>query len=121
MQKTSIKALYRWKMLSAKRSSLVALRRYSTGPEQAAYRAMLEDCTKEMEALTPRIMDIFRRIRRCSVMRDIVAIYFGDASYQEWAEICGVSLDIVFSRVNDALDEIDHEIEIENKTKVIAS
>lgn len=117
MKKTSIKALYEWKLHNEKRSSLTSLRRYSTGPEQAAYRVMLEDCTKEIEALTPQIADIFRRIKQCSVMKDIVAIYFGDMSYQEWAETRGVPFDIIFSSVVNALDEIDREIEMENKAK----
>lgn len=113
MKKTSMRKLYDWKVMCSKKDRLTTLRRYSTGAEQAAYRAMLEECIKEMEALTPEIVEIFRRIKRQSVINDIVAIYFGGSSYQEWSEIQGVPLDTVFRRVTNALDEIDHEIEDE--------
>jgi len=81
MKRKSVGKLYDWKVLCSKKDRLTTLRRYSTGAEQAAYRAMLEDCIKEMEALTPEIVEIFRRIKRQSVMNDIVAIYFGGSSY----------------------------------------
>lgn len=114
MQKTSINTLYRWNLLSVERLNLMSLRNNSSGPENSAYRALLQICTNEIADLTPQIVNIFKRIKRYNIMKDIIAIYFEDISYQDWAETRGITTEELFSEVTDALEEIDREISSEN-------
>lgn len=114
MNKTSANILYRWNLLSVERVNLISLRNNSSGPENSAYRTLLQICTNEMADLMPQVVNIFKRVKRYNIMKDIIAIYFEDISYSDWAETRGVTVEELFNEVSDALEEIDREISSEN-------
>lgn len=109
----SINALYRWNMLTIERLNLLSLRSRSSGVEQAMYRALLQSCTEEMEQLTPLLVEIFKHIKKYSVMQDIIAIYFEDQRYQDWADSRGVTAEAIYLNISSVLEEVDREIEQE--------
>ena len=109
----SSSTLYHFNQLAAERVDLSVLKNNTTGAEQALYRALFEDVSEEMQSLIPLIRNIFKRIRRRSTARDIIAIYFEDVGYQDWADTQGVSVNALYDNIKETLEEIDREIEAE--------
>lgn len=109
----AIKILYRFNQLAAMRINLTVLKNNTTGAEQALYRALFDDVSEEMQSLIPQIRNIFKRIKRRSTAKDIIAIYFEDMTWQDWAETRGVSVNTLYENVKETLEEIDCEIEAE--------
>ena len=105
------KIFYRFNLLIVARVNLSVLRNNSSGPEQALYRALLQDITDEMESLIPKIREIFKRINNRTVIKDIMAIYFEDMSYEAWAKVRGVSVETIYRNIKNAFEAIDCEIE----------
>ena len=109
----AINVLYRFNQLAAERINLTVLKNNTTGAEQALYRALFEDVSEEMQSLIPQIRNIFKRIKRRSTAKDIIAIYCEDMTWQDWAETRGVSVNTLYENVKETLEEIDREIEAE--------
>ena len=103
----AIKILYRFNQLAAMRINLTVLKNNTTGVEQALYRALFDDVSEEMQSLIPQIRNIFKRIKRRSTAKDIIAIYFEDMTWQDWAETRGVSVNTLYENVKETLEEID--------------